>query len=108
MLSACSIYESQGRKFLEENASTSGCPSCVSAQANLLSCDRNPSTTAWTPLESNPRANLWASEGENFELRVSPTDDTEYNCYFRFSSAQEMYAKSDSAIALTLHLRLAD
>ena len=105
LLTGCSLYESQGRKFLESQAIEFA---SSAAYANLLNCDTAPSTTAWILFEKNDRAELFTTDNESFELRVTPVLRKQFSCYFRFGSAQEMYEKSSAATELTLHQSLAE
>jgi hypothetical protein len=99
-LCACSVYESEGRKFLEQQGlQFAG----VAAQANLLSCSHDAPTSAWVLLEKTEKAQAYARESETYDLRVVPATDSTYSCYYRFSSAQEMYEKTPDAIDLTIH-----
>lgn len=99
------MYESEGRKFLESQAlELASSPAFV----NLVNCDKGPSTTTWVFLENNDRAELFTSETESFDLRVTPLTRKVFSCYFHFASAQEMYEKSFAATELTLHQSLAE
>lgn len=96
-MSACSIYESDGRKYLEQHAyQFAG----VSAQANLLGCQLQSQSTDWVEQSQTPNARILENDG--FELRIEPKANPEYGCEFRFSSAQELVEKTNAAIEYTL------
>lgn len=92
------MYESDGRKLLEHNLNSLG----ASVQANLQKCDREVQQSNWRPFESDERAELFASEDDSFELRVTPVQDTGFNCYYHFTSAQEMFERAPATIDHTL------
>jgi hypothetical protein len=106
-LSACSIYQSDGRKFLEKQAyEFAG----VDAQQNLLGCQSGSDSSAgqWTQLSHTQLARVFVHETDDFELRVVPitSDDSAFSCDYGFTSAQEMFEKTPAAVDLTI-LRLA-
>ncbi len=84
---------------MESKLSTIG----VTVQANLKKCSSETPASTWTLLEQRPEADLFALEGEDtYALRITPTSSETFNCYYHFSSAQEMYEKSTAAVELTL------
>jgi hypothetical protein len=99
LLVGCSVYESSGRKFLESQAlQYAG----YQAQANLVSCKHETATTTWLMFESNERAQVYVFDGDSFQMRVEPLEDRTFSCFFKFSSAEELYKKSADAVDLTL------
>ena len=98
-LLGCSVYQSDGRKFVEsQGLQWAG----YSALANLQTCDHELSRPAWLMIESNPRADLYVYEGDGYQMRVQPVQDETFSCYYRFASAQELYEKTSDAVALTM------
>lgn len=104
LLGACSLYQSAGRKFLEQQAlEFSG----AAAQAHLVGCGQ-PAAGNWMKMTQTPLATVFAHESGGFEMRVLPTENQTFACDYRFASAQEMYEKTSAAIDLTvanLHAR---
>ncbi|MGE0528797.1 MAG: hypothetical protein AB7G93_14745 [Bdellovibrionales bacterium] len=99
--SACSLYQSEGRKFLEKEAfEFAG----AAAQAHLTGCDSSPMGPHWILLQSTSLAQVYANEGDGFQLGVLPLSEDEslFNCRFQFESAQEMYEQTAAAIDLTI------
>ncbi len=98
-LSGCSLYQSDGRKTLEKNAI-----GLASAQANFISCQAEPLGPEWLKVSQTEEAEVFASEKEDFALTVAPSlSAMPFNCLYRFSSAQEMIERTDSAIEITVH-----
>ena len=84
LLTGCSIYESQGRKFLESQAlEYAG----VSAQDNLQSCDHEQTAAPWVLLQRDENAEVLALDGAGYEMRVVPNEDPTFACQFRFVSS---------------------
>ena len=100
-LNGCSLYQSDGRKALEKNAfGIAG----VSAQSNLLGCHSEELNGEWLKVSQTEEAAVFASEHEDFALKVVPLNTKEaFNCGYRFASAQEMIERTDSAIEITIH-----
>ena len=101
LLAGCSVYRSQGRQFLESNG-LQPFGSNNFAASNVVDCNREQTTAAWVMLQKTQNAEIFALEGEDYQMRVNPMIDDSFNCYFRFSSAQEMYQKTGAAVDLTL------
>lgn len=106
-LTGCSLYQSPGRKFLENQAfEFSG----ASAKAHLQACQQDATTTGWIEFSTNVRAHVFSKDSGAYELRVIPADATvlsmqPYSCDYKFSSAQEMFEKASAAEAYTLNTR---
>lgn len=99
LLGACSLYQSAGRKFLEQQAfEFSG----AAAQAHLVGCGQPTVGGSWMKMSQTPAATVYAHETGDFEMRVLPTESEHFACDYRFSSAQEMYEKTNAAIDLTV------
>src|SRR4051812_26140129 len=87
MLAGCSVYESDGRKYLE----TDGIGLYERTKTfNFSGCNTNPSTRAWVRFEKDSRADVSVSDDNSFDMKVVPSGETQYACYFHFTSAQEM------------------
>ncbi len=99
-ISACSIYQSEGRKFLEKNAYEY---SNVSA-LNLQSCSYGSVSSEWLEFSSTPTSTAFTSDQNEFALLiVSHAQNTpSFACQFQFSSAQEMVERTEAASELTL------
>jgi hypothetical protein len=100
-LGACSVYESGGRKTLEKQAfEIAG----VGAQENLTACGYTPAKAGhWMLIQTTDEAKLYAREADTYELRVTAkSTGPNIACLFHFSSAQELYQRSQSALELTL------
>ena len=99
-VTGCSLYESDGRKFLESNAfGYAG----VGAQANLQGCNRPENQTNWVLMSQDDRAELYSAESETYQMRVALKDNSNFNCDFSFKSAREMFDKTNEAEDLTVH-----
>lgn len=98
-LTGCSLYQSSGRKALEKNAI-----GLATAAANMTSCQNSLPGTEYLKVSENEDASVYASEREDFAMAVVPSSKTAtpYSCNYRFSSAQEMIERTDSAIELTI------
>jgi hypothetical protein len=99
-IAGCSLYQSDGRKFLEKQAlDYAG----VSAQTNLQGCANETMSEDWQKASETEDAVVLISDKEEFLMRVMPTARQDgYVCSFKFASAQEMVERTDSAIAITL------
>ena len=97
-LSACSVYQSEGRKFLEKQAFE-----YAGVQAHLVSCQNVQSTDGLTLIHSEPRAEIFSSAINPLAMRVVPLGDRPYSCDYGFTSTDEMAAQFSPAIGLTLH-----
>jgi hypothetical protein len=95
-LSACSLYQSDGRKELEKNA-----VGLATAQAYITGCEWGLPSKEYLRVSSNEDAVVYASEREDFSMAVVPSE-APYSCNYRFHSAQEMIELTDSAIEITL------
>jgi hypothetical protein len=95
-LSACSLYQSDGRKALEKNAA-----GLASAQSYMTACEWSLPSQEYLLVSSNEDADVYASEREEFSMAVVPSD-APYSCNYRFHSAQEMIELTDSAVEITL------
>lgn len=94
---ACSIYQSDGRKFLEKHALQ------FAATANLQSCGGEPLGEEWVEVSSSPTADVFSNEKQDFTLRIVAHGGPEiFHCTYQFASVQEMIERTDSAVELTL------
>jgi hypothetical protein len=101
LISGCSIYESDGRKFLEDNAIQ--LHDGTLSSSNVKGWGPTDSTTAWVSLEKTPQAEALVNEGSGFELQVTPLAQSQSSCFFQFSSEQERNEKLAAAIDYSLH-----
>ena len=96
--SACSLYQSDGRKFLEKQAFE-----FAEASANLQSCGKEKMGDEWLKISDSEQAQVYSSENSEFELRVVPLHSGDpFHCTFHFASVQEMVERTDSAVEITL------
>lgn len=115
-LSGCSVYQTRGRKLLQngENYTYPG----FMAVAHLESCGPVEANKNWQALqghdETNQEANelqlslFEAIEADQFLLQISDIEQTR-SCQFHFSSELERSEHLKSAIALTeLHFSLGE
>lgn len=98
--SACSLYQSEGRKFLEKQAfEFAG----ASAQQFQTACNNEGSSRAWVKISETAHATVFVHDSDGFELRVFPIDDPSgFHCDYSFPSAQEMFEKTEAAVDLTI------
>lgn len=99
-LCACSVYQSDGRKFLEKNAYAFAGVSALQAQPYLLSCQNEPAAAPWVEQSRTSEAEIFENEG--FALRIQPLQATDFTCDYLFSSAQQLVEMTDNAVALTM------
>jgi hypothetical protein len=100
LLMGCSVYRSDGRKYLESNGFVivSG-----SAVPNLENCGFGGGSDSWTPLQETPEAWIFTSEDNGTELHVvSKAETPAYGCDFKFQSGEEREQKLQDALDLTL------
>jgi len=102
LLSACSLYESSGRKFLEQEGQSFAQNGATSAFAG---CGKKTAARSsdWTLFEKSNDADVYQSENEGYQLLVEPVVNNDVQCLFKFQSAAEMYQDSASAIDISLH-----
>ncbi|HMN70176.1 MAG TPA: hypothetical protein PKC28_16675 [Bdellovibrionales bacterium] len=104
-LTACSAYQSEGRKFLEKRAFEYAEENRDSAMAHWQGCDSRTLNENWTLLSETPQARVFSDENEEFSMRVQALGAPEgFSCAYRFSSAQDMIEHVDAAVILTLGL----
>lgn len=98
-ISACSLYQSEGRKFLEKEAfEYSG------AQAYLSSCPGYDVAVAdLTLVERTSTAQIFQLPTES-NVRIVTNSENPYACDYGFATPQERDAILNSAIELTLRL----
>ena len=102
-LSGCTVYESDGRKYLESNA-YSCCAAGLhadtpTAQKILLRCDHSTQSESWQLSEKTQLAEVYRN---GLDLRVRPFNDTQFNCDFHFADESDLESKTASAIDLTI------
>lgn len=107
---ACSVYESPGRKFLEQSGMTypwchvtADQTMCEYSATALVKCGNEAPTKKWELMEKNERADVYMSEGDSYDMRIVPAGDPSYSCWFRYASAEEMFQTADTSIDLTLY-----
>lgn len=117
LFSGCSVYQSDGRKYLEKQAFERA------ASASLLNawqgCNRDQSDQSavtevhsqnensqieegWTTLGEGPTYVATVSESDDFRLRIRTYSD--FHCDFQFESAQALIESTPSAVELTQSL----
>lgn len=101
IVSGCSAYQSEGRKFLEGQAfEFAG----VQAQANLQQCSFELEDATWTFVRSTPEADVFARDVDGvYQLHVKSKAETpSFGCDFAFATVEERFTKSEDAVDLTL------
>lgn len=99
ILGGCSLYQSEGRKFLEKQAIQFSRASA----ANLQSCGLEPVGEEWLKASEDERAGVYSSETREFALKIVPRGESGvFSCTYQFTSVQEMIERTDSAIELTV------
>ncbi|MGE4132438.1 MAG: hypothetical protein AB7F86_12420 [Bdellovibrionales bacterium] len=100
-LSACSVYQSEGRKFLEKQAFE-----YTGASAYLQGCSSGKVASGALISSSATTLSYQASEPA-FHLSVFSRAQTDFACDFQFSSQSELEELAPAAVELTfLHLGL--
>ncbi len=94
---ACSLYQSDSRKFLEKQAFEYD-----AASAYLVSCPIEPIASEWEVSAETESAKIFENQKIDFAIRILPSQqEGQFSCIYRFTSAQEMIEKMDAAIELT-------
>ena len=96
-LFGCSVYRSEGRKFLEKYALEY---ENAAATANLLGCSRSIETSGYRVMSEGEAVDVLQSEADANNLRI--VSHATHACDFQFGSAQEIEDRLTSAIELTL------
>lgn len=102
LLAGCSVYQSEGRKFLEKSAFE-----FAGVAAYVTACDNLGVDATWVKAGETAQTETFVNEdSEEFRLKVLTTnldgDSSPYGCEFRFPSAQELVEKSENASGYTL------
>lgn len=104
MLSACSAYQSDGRKYLEKSAyDLAG----LKLRQQFIGCAPTappvPGDAPWLPTRAaDPRAHVFERDlAHAFELRITPENGAQ-SCDYGFASAADRARARDLAIAATL------
>lgn len=101
VLSGCSLYESDGHKFLASKAYTY---SGASARAACSTGDKSDLGDQWVTFSESSEAKAYRNN-DSFELRVIPEGQSgsqEFSCLYTFASAQELFQLSNDAVTYTL------
>ena len=98
-LSACSLYQSPGRKYLEQSSyQFAG----LAAAERVADCgELADAPTDWVLRKRVDEARVWAPPSEDGRLRVEARDSAKRGCDFHFASANEAIDLTDAAIAAT-------
>lgn len=92
------MYESEGRKYLEAGGLTFA---KNSGQISTFSCSTTAPKEVWVSYDERANAQLSTRDSEGYDLMVRTK--TGLFCFFKFSSAREMYENSDLAVQACLH-----
>ncbi len=96
---ACSLYQSDGRKFLEKQALQYS----RSASVNSQGCGSEMMGEDWLKTSETDNADVYSNDSIDFTLRVVPRmTQGSFHCTYQFASVQEMIERTESAIDLTL------
>lgn len=99
LITGCSLYASQGRKLLEQQAFEIAASFTAS---NFEYCGTDLESIDWSSWHEDARATVqMSSDGR---MRVTPKSDGNVSCYFRFKTPEEMHQKTEAAIEVSLHL----
>ena len=99
LVSGCSLYASQGRKLLEQQAFELAASLTAS---NFEYCGTESGHTDWSSFQEDERVIVaMTPEGR---MMVTPKLSSTHSCFFHFQTAAEMHEKTDAAIEVTLHL----
>ncbi len=101
---ACSLYQSEGRKFLESQAFE-----YAGVQANLKSCDTLGAGPGGELRFTNERADVFQRPDQPLTIRVIPRAHEPQACEFQFNDPTELDDRLPLAIEFTWqHLRLGE
>lgn len=99
LLSACSLYRSEGRKTLEGDLSAIG----VTISSYVQTCDfTNAQLIDGQLLKKSDLALTYALNSEEFQMRVVPLADDSFHCDYKFPNAKLMFEQTDAAVDYTL------
>ena len=99
LLSACSLYRSEGRKTLEGDLSTIG----VTISSYVETCDfQNAPLMDGRLLKETELALTYAFDSDEFQMRVVPLADDSFRCDYKFPNAKLMFEQTDAAVDYTL------
>ena len=102
-LTGCSLYESDGRKFLETSSYTFAGVAAQSTCSQESPQDKG--NRQWVELSNTDDARVLAHENDSYELRVIPSHQTgakEFGCTYPFATAQDLYRMTPDAVRLTI------
>jgi hypothetical protein len=98
LITGCSLYESESRKFLEKQAfEYAG----TAAQANLVSCQNASYSDEWQFAGFSGRTDTYVRRDDAMVVQMVPRTRRELSCIFRFQSRDEFNDKFADAEALT-------
>lgn len=97
-LGACSLYQSDGRKYMEKEASS---VAGISAADNFQYCTEMTDSQPWVPWLETTEVVLLKNASESFELLVAPKNSNSH-CQFLFSSEEELIKRWPSAEKISL------
>lgn len=100
LLSGCSLYQSEARKFLEKQAfEYAG----AAAAPNLLDCTQATYSSEWLLFMGTDRVRVYRHGEDLLDVQVIPDEHKEFSCLYRFESEEEFEQRFEAAEYLTLH-----
>jgi hypothetical protein len=100
MLAACSLYQSSGRKSLENNGFA-----IANGTASLIGCDLTADVQGETLVAQDARAWVFQSDSDRSKVRVDLKDDSRLSCHYQFVSADAVFSHLNDIVVYTLDQR---
>ncbi len=100
LLLGCSVYRSEGRRYLEEYALDPN----VIEQKFFQGCTTNNEVSSYSPWSSDERALTYVAHSDPARLRVIPLKQQQQDmaCDFQFTSAQELSQLAELSIQISI------
>jgi len=101
LISACSVYQSDGRKFLEKQAYE-----YAGVEAHLMGCQASAGATGTKLIQADGRAEIYSLDDQPLQIRVIPVEMEKpraFSCDYGFTTTDELNSKLTGAIEYTLH-----
>jgi hypothetical protein len=105
LMAGCSVWESSGRKCLEQSGLTFY--NNTKAESAFVGCSTEAPSEDWVAFEKNESGQFSTRASENSELLVTTASKPSNNCRFRFASNKEMLENTSDAMGVALVQSLA-
>lgn len=99
-LAACSLYESAGRKSLENNAYA-----IAGGTASLVACDSSPVTAAERLVFEDSNVLVYENQADGLQIRVDLKDGSQFSCRFQFLASEAVQSHLADVADFTLNRR---